>query len=569
MANEEKTQREQLESALYKRWETALESDGGIANEHTAYTTAIVLENYFNYLSKHPVLIAEDKMQTDAFTGVNLALIGIIRRVIPEILAANELVGMQAMPTPKSPIFSMQFYRNDAKGNSIADQEIWKPFTQQPTAIGETFDYSSGIVREILVAGAAIPGSGYPTQNTTGYYEVPAVLAPETSKLVWAGKGNQNKDKDNGFIPEGTAFILPSSVNITRRNSAGVVQARGYFDGSAYGTGTVTFVEEAGLPASGDLAGITLNQSSGVSVPVSILWTGVSNLAAGDTIEVNYQISFEGDANQPEMTFKITDQTIGLIKRMLRGRYTLDSAFDVNVLHGINLENEMTNMIKLDLTNGISREIIDDLRKMAGIRYKLNVANYVGATPSAGVSAQGNYNDSTLVILDWINRLSAEIANRTRLSRGDWVVANPVTISFLDRVPGFVGAGVNGNERGLGFVGHLGGRLKFYADPQYPIGEFLIGRKGKTPTENGYMHCPYLPITASPTMHNQLTGDPIKIFYTRYGKTFRAFNPVTKKFNENVILNGENHYARLVLDGTGPANFAPQPLNEALNTFPV
>lgn len=551
---ETKSQRDQLQSDLFKKWSVALESEGGIANEHTAYTTAVVLENYFNFLSQHPILIAEDKMQTDAFTGINLALIGIIRRVIPEILAANELVGMQAMPTPKSPIFTMQFYRNDAKGNTITNQEIWKPFTSQPTEIGETFDYSSGIVKEKLVGAGALVG-GYGVQDANGRYVVPNAIAAETVNLYWAGKGNQNKDKDSGFIPNGTAFILPSSVNVVRKDSTGAVLARVYFDGSAYGSGTLAATHESG---SADLDGILLNLSSGPSDPVSITFTGAAALGT-DVIEVGYQISFEGDANQPEMTFKITDQTIALIKRMLRGRYTLDSAFDVNVLHGINLENEMTNMIKLDLTNGISREIIDDLRKMAGIYKQVDMADYVGTTPGALMSTNGNYNDSTLVILDWINRLSAEIANRTRLSRGNWVVANPVTISFLDRVPGFVGSGVNGNERGIGFVGHLGGRLKFYADPQYPIGEFLIGRKGTSATENGYLHCPYLPITASPTMHNQLTGDPIKIFYTRYGKTFRAYDPQAKKFNNNVILNGENHYARLVIKNTAP-NFSAQAL---------
>ena len=551
------SERERLESELYERWAPALESDGGIADEHAAYTTAIVLENYFNYLSRHPILIAEDKMQTDAFTGVNLALIGIIRRVIPEILAANELVGMQAMPTPKSPIFTMQFYRDDAKGNTLQGQEIWKPYTQQPTEIGETFDYSSGAIKEVfdVAAGMAglVSGVGSNAQQSNGTFQIGT---GGVIKLNWALRGNQNRDKASGFIPDQTAFVLPGSINIVAKDGSGNVTYRGYFAGSPYGSGSENAVETPVAPVTVTTPAVLTYGANNSAITITPPVLSV----APASLEVSYEISFEGDANQPEMTFKITDQTIGLIKRMLRGRYTLDSAFDVNVLHGINLENEMTNMIKLDLTNGISREIIDDLRKMAGIRKNLDMNAYVSGTP--GMSTYDNYNDAYLVMLDWINRLSAEIANRTRLSRGNWVVANPVTISFLDRVPGFVGSGVNGNERGIGYVGHLGGRLKFYADPQYPIGEFLIGRKGTTPSENGYLHCPYLPITASPTMHNQLTGDPIKIFYTRYGKTFRAFNKETKKFNDNVILNGENHYARLVVTSNTP-NFTAQALTPA------
>ena len=74
----------------------------------------------------------------------------------------------------------------------------------------------------------------------------------------------------------------------------------------------------------------------------------------------------------------------------------------------------------------------------------------------------------------------------------------------------------------------------------------LIGYKGSSALDCGYIHAPYLPITATPTLYNQETGDPSKIFYTRYGKTFKDIGEDGKQFN--AIYRGEYFYAKLFLD---------------------
>jgi len=121
--NEAYEERRQLEEALVKKWEKALKVNN-IADEHTARTTAILLENYMTHLNDNPQLIAEDQVQTSAFTGVNLALLGLIARAIPQLVGL-ELVGTQAMPTPTSPIFTLRWYKSNAKGQTAANEEMW------------------------------------------------------------------------------------------------------------------------------------------------------------------------------------------------------------------------------------------------------------------------------------------------------------------------------------------------------------------------------------------------------------------------------------------------------------
>jgi len=569
--NPELEEKKAKEQEMMERWSIALEADGGIADEYVARQTAIVLENYWKFLKKHPILMAEDKVTTSQFSGVNLALIGVIRRVIPAIVG-QQLVGMQAKPTPDSKVFTMVATRGDSKNGVLEGQEMWNhPIPSRPTGsagiLGESADYSSNVIQEAMVIGTS---SNSP--NANGDFEVTA-SAVVSKDLFWAKNGNglTSASMNDGATPPKYSLILNSSISVQvvgvkeDAYNGRILQAV-TFPGTYYGAGTIAAVNAMTAKLTTPLtaltgAVITRTGSTIANVPTldftaPASLTGVSvatahqigGVATTDVaIVLSYEVSMEGNVNQPELGLRIDGNDTGLIKRMLRGRYTLDAAFDMNVLHGIDLESELVNLMKLDITNGINREIVDDLRKMAAINHVLDFNDYVSPTPTNGTVTSGNYEDTHRLLLDSIHQVAAKIWNAGRLGKGNFVVANPVTLAFLSRVNGFVGSGVTANASGLTFTGSLGGNLKFYEDPQYPAGEFLIGYKGPSAMDSGYLHCPYLPVTATPTMNQVETGDPIKIFYTRYGKTYRAFNPKNGKANDNVIYAGEYQYARLSL----------------------
>lgn len=572
--NPELEEKKAKEQEMMERWSIALEADGGIADEYVARQTAIVLENYWKFLKKHPILMAEDKVTTSQFSGVNLALIGVIRRVIPAIVG-QQLVGMQAKPTPDSKVFTMVATRGDSKNGVYDGQEMWNhPIPSRPTGsagiLGEPSDYSLNVIQEAIKVGAPTVAN---QPETTGDFQFAAGAV--SKDFYWAKNGNRltSISMNDQTLPPQYSLILSSAVSMQLVGVGsdaynGMVLAAVTFPGSYYGAGTISAVAAMTqkISASGALTALTgavvtrtgstiantptldyTQPASLTGVPVAAAYQ-IGGLATTDVaIVLSYEVSMEGNANQPELGLRIDSADTGLIKRMLRGRYTLDAAFDMNVLHGIDLESELVNLMKLDITNGINREIVDDLRKMAAINSVLDFNNYVSPTPSNGTVTSGNYEDTHRLLLDSIHQVAAKIWNAGRLGKGNFVVANPVTLAFLSRVNGFSGSGVTANASGLTFTGSLGGNLKFYEDPQYPAGEFLIGYKGPSAMDSGYLHCPYLPVTATPTMNQVETGDPIKIFYTRYGKTYRAFNPKNGKANDNVIYAGEYQYARLSL----------------------
>ena len=564
--NPELEEKKAKEQEMMERWSIALEADGGIADEYVARQTAIVLENYWKFLKKHPILMAEDKVTTSQFSGVNLALIGVIRRVIPAIVG-QQLVGMQAKPTPDSKVFTMVAQRGDSKNGVYDGQELWNhPIPSKPTGsagiLGESADYSSNVIQETINVG--VPTTANEPESSGDFQFAAGAVSKD---FYWAKNGNKQKD---GITPQ-YSLILNSSVSMQVVGVAndpynGRILQAVTFPGTYYGAGTIAAVNAMTAKLTTPLTALTgavvtrtgstianvptLDYTqpatlSGLAVAAAHQIGGVANTDVA--IVLSYEVSMEGNVNQPELGLRIDAADTGLIKRMLRGRYTLDAAFDINVLHGIDLESELVNLMKLDITNGINREIVDDLRKMAAINSVLDFNNYVSPTPSNGTVTSGNYEDTHRLLLDSIHQVAAKIWNAGRLGKGNFVVANPVTLAFLSRVNGFSGSGVTANASGLTYTGSLGGSLKFYEDPQYPAGEFLIGYKGPSAMDSGYLHCPYLPVTATPTMNQVETGDPIKIFYTRYGKTYRAFNPKNGKANDNVIYAGEYQYARLTL----------------------
>jgi hypothetical protein len=48
-------------------------------------------------------------------------------------------------------------------------------------------------------------------------------------------------------------------------------------------------------------------------------------------------------------------------------------------------------------------------------------------------------------------------------------------------------------------------------------------------------------------MYNNLTGDPVKVFYTRYSKTYRDIDPNNNGKPSQALFRGEYQYAVLTL----------------------
>ena len=67
-------------------------------------------------------------------------------------------------------------------------------------------------------------------------------------------------------------------------------------------------------------------------------------------------------------------------------------------------------------------------------------------------------------------------------------------------------------------VGTLSNRFTVYKDPYFPRNKILVGFKGGSYLETGYVYAPYVPLIVTPTIFAPEDFTPRKGVMTRYGK---------------------------------------------------
>ena len=86
---------------------------------------------------------------------------------------------------------------------------------------------------------------------------------------------------------------------------------------------------------------------------------------------------------------------------------------------------------------------------------------------------------------------------------------------------------------GIERVGTLAGRYQVYRDPYFPPNQVLIGHKGTSLLDTGYIYAPYVPLQLTPTMYNPFNFTPIKGIMTRYAKKM-----VNNRFYGRITVDG-------------------------------
>jgi hypothetical protein len=71
---------------------------------------------------------------------------------------------------------------------------------------------------------------------------------------------------------------------------------------------------------------------------------------------------------------------------------------------------------------------------------------------------------------------------------------------------------------GIEKVGSLQGRYQVYVDPYSPAWSALIGHKGDSLLDTGYIYAPYVPMQLTPVIYNAANFAPVRGIITRYAK---------------------------------------------------
>lgn len=218
--------------------------------------------------------------------------------------------------------------------------------------------------------------------------------------------------------------------------------------------------------------------------------------ANGLAIVSSYKYDNEANQNVPEIDFQLTSAPVVAEVYKLRTRYSLEAAQNLRSLHGLSAETELVVGLAQDLRFEIDRAIIKDVNNFAqatSVSWPL--------TPNAGTS----WTEHKLSFVDILIRGSNNIFQLTRRGNPNWCIGGLEVMNVVESLPGFKPSGQMQNPVGVIYAGDLNGRWRMYKDP-YNIDNtatqrnFLIGYKGNTFLEAGYVYAPYIPFYTTPTV---------------------------------------------------------------------
>ena len=436
------------------------------------------------------------------------------------------------------------------------------------------FDYSKGRFLTVTSAtptvawsnGALIP-SAYTTNSSAEYRKIIVALSGFTSagigKLI--GPNGQEQDTDeflSNLVLYTDVATVATNLNtstftpllfrvVTQKYGQGIVGPNstrtqapfnttttggngGYYDKTCDQFGFIYLEIDTQVPACIACGQTTPDGYSGATLtPSTTAWSGAS---ANTNIKAAWrryeELEFEDKIG--EVSFDLESVTVSVTERKLRAQWSPELAQDVAAFHNIDAEAELTALLSEQVAAEIDREILRDLRKGAAWTLRWDYNGWKRLNNQSTPYTQKDWNQTLITA---INQISAQIHKSTLRGGANWIVVSSEISAIFDDLEYFhvSNAAPEQDQFNMGIerVGTLSGRYQVYRDPYFPANTVLIGHKGTSLLDTGYIYAPYVPLQLTPTMYNPFNFTPIKGIMTRYAKKM-----VNNRFYGRIIVDG-------------------------------
>jgi hypothetical protein len=295
----------------------------------------------------------------------------------------------------------------------------------------------------------------------------------------------------------------------------------------------VVAVANAGTPP--DTDGDPVTGSAAISDALSVN-------SDGSTLTIpSFESDFNFDSSPriPEVDIRIESTSVTAVTRKLRAKWSPEMAQDLTAFYSIDVEVELTNILSQMITLDIDREILNDLLTQGNAanlywsRAPGKIVNkYTGAealhssTLAPGPMVFANVQEWYQTLLETITDAANTIHKKTLRGSGNFIVTSPEVSTILEHLVAYKpaykvdadGQVTDGLSIGAEAMGTINNRYEVYKDPYFPSNKILVGLKGKTFLESGYIYAPYVPLILTPVIYAQEDFTPRKGIMTRYGK---------------------------------------------------
>jgi hypothetical protein len=235
-----------------------------------------------------------------------------------------------------------------------------------------------------------------------------------------------------------------------------------------------------------------------------------------------------------EVSFELESVTVSVTERKLRATWTPELAQDVSAFHNIDAEAELTALLSEQVAAEIDREILRDLRTGAAWTLRWDYDGWKRLPSGQAAYTQKDWNQTLITA---INQISAQIHKSTLRGGANFIVVSSEVSAIFDDLEYFHVSNASPEQdnynMGIERVGSLSGRYTVYRDPYAPANTVLLGHKGQSLLDTGYIYAPYVPLQLTPTMYNPFNFVPVKGIMTRYAKKM-----VNNRFYGTINVDG-------------------------------
>ena len=476
----------------------------------------------------------------------------IIRRVFAGLIA-NELVSVQPMSLPSGLLFYMDYRYDATKAGNQSDS-----FSSGGSIFGDRNSLQDA------------KGTGGPYNVGTSFS-----LREKVSTALFSASFSALTLADIEWDPELSSSLALSSTGfklLTLTNAAAAVAASGGLNNAAEikwvmpvsGSSTSWSASTDGTPEQmAQVAG-----TGGVKVyrrftkiaangnDLTFVVSGTANDVGGTAYITGCKISYavaptltggtsgtlvldpnESDLGHPtampsipELDFQIQSVAVTSKSRKLKARWTPELAQDLAAYQNLDAEVELTQVLSEQIALEIDREILAELL------YRATGANYywsrapgkfldktTGNTNSGG-SFTGTVREWYETLVEVIIDVGNQIQRKTLRGAANFLVTSPDVSTILEASvlykPSYDAGDTNMTTMHVGTekVGSLTNRYTVYRDPYFPRNKILVGYKGSSFLETGYVYAPYVPLIVTPVIYKYDDLTPTKGVMTRYAK---------------------------------------------------
>ena len=523
-------------AALLQKWENTGLLEGLTSSQSKNYMSRL-LENQAKELLREASSMAG--ADVEGFASVAFP---IVRRVFGNLIA-NELVSVQPMSLPSGLIFFLDFQLAETRNGGTAAQSI----------------YGQGRVGQQITGGA-----GQLVEASGGFYNLNNAYSSPT------GSQSVNANKSGAQL---SASVAPGSMNdeslkeirhdpdLVANSTKKVQQVRISVSSFLSEINTdnltqITFTPTTAGHLSGanqvrrltKLTGTNLDLTfEGMSADIgaaniagTLKYPMVDNFDAGPraigSVVGAAEWGLENNTSIPEIDIKVDSIAVTAVTKKLKAKWTPELGQDLNAYHNLDAEVELTNVLSEHIALEIDQEILNDLVNgaTAGTFYwsrrpgkflnretGLPIAGGTQNESLLGADFTGTVSEWYETLLETINDVSAQIHRKTLRGGANFIVVSPEAANLLEFTAGFKAKVTHDDDKGTTGavnVGSLSGKLEVYVDPYFPRNVVLVGRKGSSFLESGYVYAPYVPLQVTPTIFGPEDFVPRKGVMTRYAK---------------------------------------------------